>query len=56
MHKDLSSLSRKAIEHEAKTLAKDLTLDSQSLALAREAWIAAFDKAAEELEANDGDA
>ena len=52
-HKDLSDEWRKDAEGWARNLAGRLTQDGQSLAIAREAWLAAFDKAAEELD-NDG--
>ena len=52
-HKDLSEAWRGQIERAAEHDARTLTRDGQSLALAREAWISAFDKAAEELEATD---
>ncbi len=52
-HKDLSDEARSHIEWTARNWAMTLKAEGQSLALAREAWINAFDKAASELEAND---
>lgn len=52
MHKDLSDEWRGQIERAASHDARTLMRDGQSLALAREAWINAFDKAAQELDAN----
>ena len=51
MHKDLSDGYRDEIEQSARELAQRMFEQDESLALAREAWINAFDKAAEELEA-----
>lgn len=51
MHKDLSDHDRAAAECLAEAFAADLHDNGQSLAIAREAWINAFDKAAEELDA-----
>lgn len=51
MHKDLSDDCRIGTETFAKAQAEALFARGQSLALAREAWINAFDKAATELEA-----
>ena len=53
MHKDLSEEWRGYIEGAVESLAEGLFEDGESLAIAREAWLAAFDKAAEELD-NDG--
>ena len=53
MHKDLSEEWRGDVNCWARDLAGWLTQGGQSLAIAREAWLAAFDKAAEELD-NDG--
>ena len=49
MHKDLSDDCRKGMETFAKAQAEALFERGQSLALARETWINAFDRAAEEL-------
>ena len=51
MSKDLSEEHRPRLEGTARGMAISLHAQGQSLALAREAWINAFDKAAEELEA-----
>lgn len=52
MHKDLSDQLRATIENSASRLAITLhKLETPSLAITREAWINAFDKAAEELDA-----
>lgn len=51
MHKDLSDLCRAIVEGMAEGLAEAMMDKGQSLALAREAWIAAFDAAAEKLDA-----
>lgn len=51
MHKDLSDGWREDIEDNANWVARHLAYEDQSLALAREAWINAFDRAAEELDA-----
>ena len=51
MHKDLSEDWRFIIEDAAAHGARYAFVSGQSLALAREAWINAFDKAAEELDA-----
>ena len=51
MHKDLRDDYRPSVEGTARGMAISLHAQGQSLALAREAWINAFDKAAEELEA-----
>ena len=53
-HKDLSSEEREYVEATGTILARDLRRSGQSLALAREAWINAFDRAAEAMEAEDG--
>lgn len=50
MHKDLSEGDRLFIEADTEAMVVDLFHRGQSLAIAREAWINAFDKAAEELE------
>ena len=49
-HKDLQQWARDMIEHDVGVMILSLGND-QSLALAREAWINAFDRAAEELDA-----
>ena len=51
MHKDLNDEHRPRLEGMAEGVAHALHASGQSLALAREAWINAFDKAAAELEA-----
>jgi len=51
MHKDLSDTARASIEHGARGIVDALLQTGQSLGLAREAWINAFDKAAAELDA-----
>ena len=51
MHKDLSDGWRQIVENAAETTANLTNIEGQSLALAREAWINAFDRAAEELDA-----
>ena len=51
MHKDLRHTARTVVEVSAHCLAQAIAKDGQSLALAREAWINAFDKAAAELDA-----
>lgn len=50
MHKDLNDQWRALVEDEAEYMATDITDFGQSLALARECWINAFDKAAAELD------
>lgn len=50
-HKDLSEATRSHIVYTAENWAKALRFDGESLALAREAWIEAFDRMAEELDA-----
>lgn len=52
MHKDLSDEWRRDTKFWARDLANRLTQDGQSLAKAREAWLAAFDKAAEERDSD----
>ena len=52
MHKDLSDTWRNAVEANARNDARVAYETGESLALAREAWINAFDKAAEELDAS----
>ena len=54
MRKDLSDSDRRGLVQSAECWVADLHEDGQSLALARECWINAFDKAAEELENTDG--
>lgn len=49
MSKDLSDEYRPRIEGMAQGMAISLHAQGQSLALTREAWINAFDRAAEEL-------
>ena len=51
MHKDLSDDWRGNMETSASVASQMLKTYGQSLALAREAWINAFDKAAAELDA-----
>ena len=53
-HKDLSEDRRGAIYGSAFGWAGSLHAEGQSLALAREAWINAFDRAAEELDKSAG--
>ena len=53
MHKDLSDEWRLSVENEAKWLARDLHENRESLAIAREAMIDAFDKEAERLDNGD---
>ena len=48
-HKDLDSKHRPRLEGMAEGVVHVLHASGQSLAIAREAWINAFDKAAEEL-------
>ena len=55
-HKDLSDGMRQRFETGAAYGAQVAYERGESLALARECWINAFDKAAEEMEADDGDA
>ena len=50
MHKDLDDSNRRWIDDIARSMALSLIREGQSLALAREAWINAFDKAAHELD------
>lgn len=50
-HKDLSSEARDELEHFIDGLVRDLYQDGESLALFREAMINAFDRAAEDLDA-----
>lgn len=47
MHKDLSDDDRHWIEADAREVVRGVSGYNQSLALAREVWINAFDKAAE---------
>ena len=54
-HKDLSDDLREFFELQADVMARHASTEGQSLALAREAWINAFDKAASELEATDAE-
>ena len=54
MNKDLSDKTRGHIQWTAKNWAKTLRAEDESLALAREAWINAFDRAAKELEPDNG--
>ncbi len=51
MHKDLSDGWRRIVERAAGTTANLTNIEGQSLAIAREAWINAFDRAAEKLSA-----
>ena len=51
MHKDLSDTYREQLKDDARATVIWMHSRKQSLALAREAWINAFDKAAEELDA-----
>jgi hypothetical protein len=51
MHKDLSDGYRDDIEQAARELAQRMFEQGESLAIAREAMINAFDRAAEELDA-----
>ena len=55
-HKDLSEAHRAGIEAVMADLVFMLAQDGQSLGLARETLQPAFDRAAEEMEADDGDA
>ena len=50
MHKDLSKWARRLVEADVRDLVA--SLEGQSLAIAREAWLAAFDKTAEELDSD----
>lgn len=50
MHKDLSDAMRVTVEAWAEAEAEGIHSHGQSLALARECWINAFDKAAAELD------
>lgn len=50
MHKDLDDSNRSWIDDIARSMALSLVREGESLDLAREAWINAFDKAAEELD------
>lgn len=50
MHKDLSDHWRTVIECAAEHCANFTSIEGQSLAIAREAWINAFDRSAEELD------
>ena len=50
MHKDLSDELRLVVEALAEAKADSIHSRGQSLALARECWINAFDKAAAELD------
>jgi hypothetical protein len=51
MHKDLSDKGRSAIEDSAYAIVAGVFRAGQSLGIAREAMINAFDRAAEELDA-----
>lgn len=50
MHKDLSDEWREIVRLRAEMAATNLNEAGQSLAIAREAWVNAFDKAASELD------
>jgi len=50
MHKDLDMGWRILVEDASRYMSEDLREHGQSIALAREAWINAFDKAASELD------
>ena len=50
MHKDLSDEERECLVESAERTASSAFYSGESLALAREAWINAFDKAAAELD------
>jgi hypothetical protein len=50
-HKDLTGDWRKRVNDVAAFLAEDLRSDGQSLAIAREAFIAEFDRMAAQLDA-----
>lgn len=50
-HKDLSEDDREHLEYTARLWAQELFAEGQSLAIAREAWINAFDRTAAELDA-----
>ena len=50
MHKDLSGKEREHLEANARVEARWMQDHNQSLAIAREAWINAFDAAAKELD------
>ena len=52
MHKDLSDEWREVVECDAAMVARNSHVRNQSLAIAREAWLAAFDKAASELDSD----
>ncbi len=54
MHKDLSQNAREAIEVKARMRVLLLMKSGESLALAREAWIAEFDRMAAEMDGGDG--
>jgi hypothetical protein len=54
MHKDLSDDARATVEAWAYAEADGIHSRGQSLALAREAWINAFDKSAEVLDNAEG--
>lgn len=51
MGNDLSKFFRGIVEDDARVLVDDLVIANESLALAREAWLNAFDKAARDVEA-----
>ena len=53
-HKDLSDYWREIVEADARNLVWMLGSRNGSRALGREAWINAFDRAAEEMEAGNG--
>lgn len=50
MGKDLSKFFRGVLEDDARDLVDDLVIANESLALAREAWLSAFDNAVRNLE------
>lgn len=50
MNKDLNDAMRETVEAWAQADAEGIHAHGQSLSLAREAWINAFDKAASELD------
>jgi hypothetical protein len=54
MHKDLDNAMRATVEAWAEAEADGIHSRGQSLALAREAWINAFDKSAEVLDNAEG--
>ena len=49
MHKDLSDFFRGFVEDDARDLVAALVIADESLAIAREAWLNTFDKAAQDV-------